>query len=322
MQLLRFLWQVVVVAFFALVTGAAAAYFPGARYFWVALFGALVGASEIVSRYRDAPNLALSTPPSIIYLCINVAASVGALALIEIFKWLPGTDDRQTVTQHVLVAGFGAMAFFRSSLFMLRIGNEDVHIGPVTFLEAFLSAVDRGIDRVRGESRAAEAKMLMGGVNFDKAVAVLAPLCLDLMQNLSPDDGTRLTADISKIKDSDSDPAMKSIRLGLKLMNAVGEGVVRGALDIVGPDVRDTVTITIAPPSPIALAKNATQSLQATAFDSAGVMIDGKSVTWRSSDAAVAVVDTAGRVTAKAAGTADITATADGVTAAATVTVS
>jgi hypothetical protein len=175
---------------------------------------------------------------------------------------------------------------------------------------------------VRGESRAAEAKMLMSGVNFDKAVAVLAPLCLDLMQNLSPDDGTRLTADISKIKDSDSDPAMKSIRLGLKLMNAVGEGVVRGALDIVGPDVRDAVTIEIAPPSPIALALNATQSLQAEAFDSAGVVIDGKSFAWRSSDAAVAVVDTAGRVTAKTAGTADITATADGVTAATTVKVS
>jgi len=309
--LLRYLRQVLLVALFGFVVGAAAAYFPGGRYVWVALFGAMIGASEIISRYRDAPAIALGAPPSIVYLCINIAASVGALALIEIFNWFAGPDNLQTTTQRVLVAGFGAMAVFRSSLFMLRVGNQDVHIGPVTFLESFLGAVDRGIDRVRGESRANKAKELMSGINFDKAVVVLVPFCLDLMQNLSADDGSRLVADIGKIKDSDSDPAMKSIRLGLKLMNAFGEGVVRAALKAAGPEVCDTVRIEITPASPIPLAANATQQLHANAYDPAGGAIAGKSFVWNSSDAAVATVDPSGMVTAKAAGRATITATTD-----------
>ena len=321
-MLLRYLRPVLQVALFGFVVGAAAAYFPGGRYVWVALFGAMIGASEIISRYRDAPAIALSAPPSIVYLCINIAASVGALALIEIFNWFAGPASIQTTTQRVLVAGFGAMAVFRSSLFMLRVGNQDVHIGPVTFLESFLGAVDRGIDRVRGESRAAEAKELMSGVNFDKAVIVLVPLCLDLMQNLSTEDGNRLIADVAKISGSGADPAMKSISLGLKLMNAVGDGVVRAALRTVGLLLRDTAWIVVTPASPSALAVKETKLLEAKAFDSASVVIEGKRFAWKSGNPAVAEVDPTGLVTAKTTGTADVSATADGVTGTVTVSVS
>lgn len=48
---------------------------------------------------------------------------------------------------------------------------------------------------------------------------------------------------------------------------------------------------------------------------------DDKTVTWTSSDNAVATVDSTGKVTGVAAGTADITATASGKTAKATITV-
>lgn len=48
---------------------------------------------------------------------------------------------------------------------------------------------------------------------------------------------------------------------------------------------------------------------------------DDKTVTWTSSDNAVATVDSTGKVTGVAAGTAGITATASGKTAKATITV-
>jgi hypothetical protein len=49
----------------------------------VAALGALVGASEWIARYRDAPDRALRTWPAAFYIAINLAASVGALGLIH-----------------------------------------------------------------------------------------------------------------------------------------------------------------------------------------------------------------------------------------------
>src|SRR6266545_4303460 len=114
---------------------------------------------------------------------------------------------------------------------------------------------------------------------------------------------------------------MKSIRLGLKLMNSVGEGVVRAALKAVGPEVRDTVRIALTPASPIALTVKARQQLQASAYDPSGAVIDGTIFVWQSSNPGFAEVDANGLVTGKAIGTADITATAAGKSAQATVNV-
>jgi uncharacterized protein YjdB len=85
------------------------------------------------------------------------------------------------------------------------------------------------------------------------------------------------------------------------------------------------------PPTPIAAVAvtlasatlNVGQTTQATAklTDSSGNVVTGPRVSWSSSNAAVAAVDTNGVVTAVAAGTASISATAQGITGAATVTV-
>src|SRR5262249_7596913 len=109
---------------------------------WVgaAALGALVGASELVSRYRDAPNAALKTWPAIFYVSINLLASVGALGLMVALNWPP-----QTRWSRVLVAGVGAMAFFRTSLFIVRVADRDVGIGPSGFLQIFLAAADRAV---------------------------------------------------------------------------------------------------------------------------------------------------------------------------------
>lgn len=43
-------------------------------WFAVAALGSLVGGSELVSRYRDAPEKALRTVPAMFYIVINMAA--------------------------------------------------------------------------------------------------------------------------------------------------------------------------------------------------------------------------------------------------------
>jgi hypothetical protein len=78
------------------------------------------------------------------------------------------------------------------------------------------------------------------------------------------------------------------------------------------------VTVTLATPS--LLAGSTTQATAVTS-DSAGATLTGRTVTWSSGAPAVATVSTSGLVTAVAAGTANITATSEGKSGFATVTV-
>ena len=97
----------------------------------VALLGALVGGAELVSRYRDAPHAAVYTRPALVYVALNVTASVLALALIRGYGWtFNATGASQRWTQ-VLVGGVGAMALFRTSLFMVRAGDRDIGVGQL-----------------------------------------------------------------------------------------------------------------------------------------------------------------------------------------------
>jgi hypothetical protein len=82
-----------------------------ARYAAVALFGLLVGTTELVSRYRDNPVAPLTTLPGLVYVGTNTIASVLALWVLlrngvnyDFGGMLPA-DLAQ-----VLLAGFGTMA--------------------------------------------------------------------------------------------------------------------------------------------------------------------------------------------------------------------
>jgi uncharacterized protein YjdB len=92
-----------------------------------------------------------------------------------------------------------------------------------------------------------------------------------------------------------------------------------------------TITVTAPPPAPVAsvgvspptgeLDVGGTLQLTATPRDAAGNPLTGRTVTWESSNPAVATVDANGRVTAVGPGTATIRATSEGQTGTATVTV-
>src|SRR5215217_3979739 len=87
----------------------------------VAAIGAFVGITDIVRRYRDAPQRALATRPALLYVAVNVAASMIALALIWTFNWTFERDSPQAIyVTQILVAGLSAMILFRSSVFSVR----------------------------------------------------------------------------------------------------------------------------------------------------------------------------------------------------------
>lgn len=80
-------------------------------------------------------------------------------------------------------------------------------------------------------------------------------------------------------------------------------------------------TLVVSPPA-TTLAIGGSQQLIASAFDVSGAPLTGRSVIWSSSNSAVASVSSLGLVTAVAPGTATITASVEGRTATASVTVS
>ena len=199
----------------------------------VAALGALVGASELISRYRDAPEKALRTWPAYFYVALNCAASLGALGLIHANHWFDDSRWKQ-----ILMAGVSAMAFFRTSLFVVRAGDRDIGVGPSGFLQIFLSAADRAVDRIRAAARSDAVAEIMKGVDYAKAFPSLPPYCLALMQNVSQEDQQQLGRALVRLDQGTADPNVKVRLLGLELINVVGVDVLKAAVKALGDEIR------------------------------------------------------------------------------------
>jgi trimeric autotransporter adhesin len=105
---------------------------------------------------------------------------------------------------------------------------------------------------------------------------------------------------------------------GTATIAATSEGRVGTASVIILARPADAVTLT---PETATLVVGTTQRLTAQVTDAIGNLVAGRQVTYTSSAATIARVDTSGLVTAVAAGTARITATSQGKTAVTTITV-
>jgi hypothetical protein len=199
----------------------------------VAVLGGVVGASELISRYKDNPWAAIKSWPAIFYVAINCAASVGALGLIHTTHWF----EKSRWTQ-ILMAGVSAMAFFRSSLFVVRAGDRDVGVGPSGFLQIFLTAADRAVDRKRAAVRSDAVAEVMKGIDFNKAIKALPPYCVGLMQNVSPEDQQMLNRALEALDKREAERSVKALLLGIELINVVGVDVLTTAVKSLGEQIR------------------------------------------------------------------------------------
>lgn len=200
--------------------------------------GGAVGVGEIVARYRDRPASALASASGIGYVALNAAASAAAFAIVRAFGWTFGAANDALVATQILVAGFGAMALFRSSLFTVRVGDQDLGVGPSSLLTMMLAACDRGVDRHRAADRAREVKATMTDVSFAKAHEALPAVALALMQNLDPPGQAALGLQVDKLaRDTELTDSAKALLLGLAIATAVGPEVLAKAKDALGTEI-------------------------------------------------------------------------------------
>lgn len=214
-------------------------------YVLVGALGAFVGTAELVSRYRDAPTLALRSWPAIIYIVLNTLAAAGAYMLARVFGWTfeqgGSKDSAAAQLGLILVCGLSAMALFRSSLFIRRIGDRDVGVGPSSFLQVFLSAADAEVDRQRATARAAAVNRIIAGLDYEKTFNSLPPYCIALMQGLS-DEAQRDLRRALELLNNDPMPREQKTRvLLLELINVVGMAVVETAVNSLGDGIRTAV---------------------------------------------------------------------------------
>jgi len=208
-------------------------------YLLVVAIGIVIGVSELFTRYKDEP-IASIQGPGFLYILLNALSPAIAYYLTGVYKMPDTTGISASAAQvnHILLSSIGSMAFLRSSLFNLRVGTQDVSIGPASILQALFDTADRAVDRERAGKRSSAVQEIMKNVSFTKAQATLPTYCQALMQNLSSDDQIQLGRQISTlIGTTNMSESAKAAILGLMLMNLVGEDVLRTAVNGLGSEI-------------------------------------------------------------------------------------
>jgi plasmid maintenance system killer protein len=189
------------------------------------VFGALVGLSEILSRYRDEPMLATATASGMSYLAFNGAISAVAFGVLRKYpeKILPVLNNDLCLT--AVAAGFGAMVIFRSKLFTFKSsdGNE-YPIGPAIALDTILKMIDSQIDRRRATERQKRVFDSMFAIHDFARAADYMEASLLSFQNLSPDDKKQISTTIDQYRTTTKWPdTLKGLGLGFAFLSIAGE---------------------------------------------------------------------------------------------------
>jgi hypothetical protein len=240
-------------------------------YILVGLFGALVGTTELLSRYRDAPLRAVISWFAAGYIIINILAAMLALWLLRLFGINFGLDPATDIVKlrwvQILTAGFASMMLFRSSVFVLQVGDQDVSVGPSSILEVLLTVLDREIDRKRARERAREVEEVMDNISFTKAREQLPVVAFALMQNLAREDQDQIVNKVLQLStNSNLTESARSTALGLALMDFVGKRVLEEAVGLIREDISiDAIVKVSGNGKDTALAEALSQALQTRA---------------------------------------------------------
>ena len=113
---------------------------------------------ELVGRYLYSPIRAILTVGGVAYIAVNVIASIAAFYMIgqhgfAVFDQQQPVSDANAL-KSILLAGFASLAFMRTSIFNIQVGNSPIGVGPAAILDTLLKVADRGVDRREAVYRA------------------------------------------------------------------------------------------------------------------------------------------------------------------------
>jgi hypothetical protein len=201
-----------------------------------------VGLTELVTRYRSDPRRAVVSLAAVLYVALNAGAGAAALYLVRAFGWTFGHASNVTLWR-ILIAGFGALALFRSSLFVAKIGGASVGVGPSALLEGLLGMLDRDVDRKCAKDISKQiSEADLAELNPETVVSTLPVLCLALMQNFPAGDQALLGAEMSKIgNEEDLTDQAKMRAVLIQLAKYLGA-------DLVGRVLHDVRSLLVLPP--------------------------------------------------------------------------
>jgi len=197
--------------------------------------------------------------------------------------------------------------------------------GTVTALAEGTTQITASVDGVSG-SATITVHTLVGSVVVSPAAAAL-PVGGTVQLTAVPQSNTGTPLPDRPVTWSTSSPVIATVSAtGLVTAQGIGSATISASSE--GKTGTATITVSVvpvasvlvAPSSPTLLAGSSVQ-LTATARDSAGNPLSGRSITWTSGNAAIAIVSTVGLVTAVAPGQAVVTATSEGKSGSATITV-
>jgi hypothetical protein len=190
-----------------------------------AVLGMFVGAAEIVSRYRDEPLFAMLSRSGFAYLALNGGVAAFAYFLLVTYgqSLLPAVTNDLLLT--ALAAGFGSMLVMRSKLLSFKTeAGEDFAVGLDAVISAFLSAIDRGVDRSRSPRR--QDLVFKAAIEINDPYKALDFLSYSLasFQNLSDSEKASLNATIEAVRQQDDvDPKLKLMAVLFGFLNISGE---------------------------------------------------------------------------------------------------
>jgi len=220
---------------------------PG--YLGVTLLGVLLGACELIPRYKDAPFRVLRLPVAQSYLALNGAVALVAYVLANQFGWTvhlsgSGADGPSSTLATVLASGLGAMMLLRSAVIKIPGSDNEQSVGLAALVEILLRALDRQIDRENAVRRGAVVQTLRARIPwtlpefvFVEFGRALVSRCLSLMQTVTDEEQEQL-ADLLTLLDGD--PQLdEAARI---------DGLLWGLLDLAGGDLLETaVRMTVEP---------------------------------------------------------------------------
>lgn len=196
----------------------------GYPYFIVFTLGMITALAEIIGKFRDEPLKAFRTKEAVGYHVLNGCISAFALWVFVLNDVPFGTSLEKLNT--VIIAGLGSMLIMRSRLFAIKVGGEEVALGPEQVIKIYFRFMETAIDRKRAQSRITFVKAVMSNIAFD-TVKNYALTMLDAVQTL---DLTRRQSIEQKINaiatEAPSDQEQKSYKLGFLLMDNLGEDIV------------------------------------------------------------------------------------------------